>query len=172
MNTSDAKTPPHSVTSVFPALFILLFAIAMLLWSQVYSEESKRFPTVVSGCLVVLALIDFWSRSGLPGQKAVSTFWGAGFTRREMSHNPSLSDEGQMFKWILICVCSIAAFGILVAVPIFCSLYTWLRARRSIVTAVLVGTGVFLFEFGIFEMLLDYELYRGLLFTEDGFESW
>ena len=44
---------PKSVTSLFPALAVLAFAIGMLVWAQTYSEIARRFPSLVAGTLAV-----------------------------------------------------------------------------------------------------------------------
>jgi hypothetical protein len=99
-------------------------------------------------------------------------FWGADFHRREMTHNPLFVDELKSIAWIMFCVVGIAAIGILAAAPLFCLIYTFFHARLTVSVAILVGASVFTFIYGVFEHLLSYQLYRGLLFTEDGFLSW
>ena len=47
-----------------------------------------------------------------------------------------------------------------------------LQAGRSWPVSLFVAMIVLVFEATIFEWVLDYELYRGLLFMEEGFSAW
>ncbi len=168
----DPADAPRIVTSVWPAVVLLAVAVAMMIWARTYGETAARFPSVVAMAMAVLALIDLWSRTRLPGHVAIAAFWGTGFRRREMMHNPGFRDQLAMLLWIAGGFALMAVFGVLTAAPIFCTLYIWLRGRHPPLVAALVGLGVFAFQFAVFEWLLDYELYRGLLFTKGGLAAW
>lgn len=164
--------PPRSVVSVWPALAILAFALDILWWSQSYSPIARQFPSVVAGILAVLALIDLWSRLPVPGRGIVADFWGTSFERREMTHRPALRDEIALTLWVLAAFAGTAVFGILMALPAFCFAYVWRRARRPALQAAAAAVILFGFEFTVFEWLLNYELYRGLLFAKGGLSRW
>ena len=89
MTDKAPQAVPRSVTSVFPALCVLLFAVGMLYWAQDYSPTARRFPSTVAAALILFAVIDLWSRTRLPGRRLISAFWGTEFNRREMAHNPA-----------------------------------------------------------------------------------
>jgi hypothetical protein len=163
---------PRLVTSIWPAVLWLAVAIGMLAWSRTYGETAARFPSLVAGAMVALAVIDIWSRTDLPGRAAVQAFWGTGFARREMSHNPTFGEQLRLILWVAGGFAGMAVFGILVAAPVFCALYVWLHGRHSLLAAGYVGLGVVAFQYAIFEWLLDYELYRGVLLTKGGFAAW
>lgn len=168
----DRPPPPRSVTSVWPAVVLLAVALGMLVWAQGYGPTAARFPTMVAGAMGVLALFDIWSRSALPGRRMIETFWGASFGRREMDHDPPLRDQAALVAWVLACFAGMAAIGILAAAPLFCAAFVRLRGRRSATMSLGVGLAVLAFQFAVFEWLLDYELYRGLLLTKGGLAAW
>ncbi|MDH3264810.1 MAG: tripartite tricarboxylate transporter TctB family protein, partial [Paracoccaceae bacterium] len=159
-------------TSVWPALVLLAVGVGMLVWAQSYSDTSARFPSLVSILLIVLALFDLWSRTRLPGQAAIAAFWGAGFGRREMNYDPPLSRQLAIIAWILACFAAMALVGLLASAPIFCAIFVRFRGGRPWREALSVGSVVVLFQFAVFEWLLEYELYRGLLFTRGGVAAW
>ncbi len=163
---------PKSVRSVWPAVVLFTSAVATLYFASGYSEVSRRFPVMVAYALAGLACIDFYSRTKLPGVGVLNAFWGSGFGRREMTHNPRLRDELILTAWILAAFFGMATVGILVAAPLFCLLYVRLQAGRSWLVSLGVALVVLAFEAIIFEWVLDYELYRGLLFLEEGFSDW
>lgn len=163
---------PKLVKSVWPAVVLFISAIVTLYFAQGYSEVSRRFPVMVSYALAVLACIDFYSRTRLPGVEFLNAFWGSGFGRREMTHNPKLRDELIVAAWVLVAFFGMAAVGIIIAAPLFCLLYVRLRSGRSWLASLAVAVVVLVFEAVIFEWVLDYELYRGLIFMEEGFSAW
>lgn len=172
MTDSKPTEVPYSVRSIWPAVILFVVAIAILVVAQDYNDTARRFPMMVSVSLAVFAAIDFYSRTNLPGVEFIKVFWGSGFDRREMDHNPALRDEVAMLGWVLFAFAVMAVFGILVAAAIFCLLFVRLRSGRTWRVALAVAVIVLAFELAIFEIILDYQLYRGLIFTEEGFSAW
>jgi hypothetical protein len=172
MSTDPESNAPPIITSIWPAVVLLAFATAAFVVAQGYSSTSGRFPSMVAGAMIVLAVCDLWGRTKLPGAGFVETFGGTSFRQREMMHNPTLRNQLECVGWILVAFALMAGVGILAASPIFAAGYVRLRGRRSLIVSLGVGLGVFLFQFAVFELLLDYELYRGLLFTKGGISAW
>lgn len=163
---------PKSITSIWPAVVLLVAAIVTFMVARTYPPTSARFPSLAAGAMIVLAIFDIWSRTTLPGAKIVETFGGTGFRRREMMHDPSFVEQAECVGWILLSFVLMAVIGILAASPVFCAAFVRLRGKRSLLTAAKVGVGVLAFQFAVFEWALDYELYRGLLFTKGGIAAW
>lgn len=163
---------PRAVTSIWPAVILLLVSGAMLVWAQQYRPAAARFPSLVAGAMILLSALDLWSRTRLPGARVIETVWGTGFRNREMMHNPSFALQLQMILWVAACFAGMAVFGILAATPIFCAAYVRLQGGLSLRTAGLIGLGVLAFQVAVFEWGLDYELYRGLAFTKGGIAAW
>lgn len=172
MEPAETTDAPRAVTSVWPGVAMLVFAVIVFAVAWTYPPVSARFPLMVAGALIVLAVLDIWSRSGLPGAGVVETFGGTGFRRREMMHNPGLRDQLECTGWIAAAFALMAAVGILAASPIFCMAYVRLRGRRTLAVAAGVGLAVLAFQFAVFEWALDYQLYRGLFFTKGGISAW
>lgn len=174
MDETETETTeaPRVVTSIWPAVLLLVFAIFMFVVAQSYSSTSARFPSMVAFSMIILTVFDVWSRSNLPGTDIVETFGGTSFRRREMMHNPRFADQAECLGWIAGAFAAMAAIGILAASPIFCAAYVRLRGRNTLAASLSVGLGVLVFQFAVFEWALDYELYRGLFFTKGGVSAW
>ena len=172
MSDRDASEAPYSVTSIWPAVVLLVFAIVVFTIARGYSATSARFPSMVAGATIVLAFFDIWSRSNLPGAKLVGTFGGTSFRQREMMHNPRFLEQLECVGWIAGAFVLMATVGLLAASPIFCAAFVRLRGRRSVIVSAGIGLGVLAFQFIVFEWALDYELYRGLAFTKGGVSAW
>jgi hypothetical protein len=172
MREPDTLPAPRIVTSIWPAVLLLAFAIVTFVVAQGYSATSARFPSMVAGAMIVLSVFDIWSRTNLPGANTVKTFGGTGFRQREMMHNPSLANQAACLGWIAGAFVMMAAVSILAASPIFCAAYVRFKGKRSLAVSVSVGIGVLIFQFAVFEWALNYELYRGLFFTKGGVSAW
>ena len=172
MDETENTKAPYYVTSVWPAVVLLVFAIVMFITAQGYSSSSARFPSMVAATMIVLTIFDVWSRSSLPGAMIVETFGGTSFRQREMMHNPSFAGQVECVAWIATSFGLMATVGILAASPVFCIAFVRMRGRRSLAVSIGVGLGVLVFQYAIFEWALDYELYRGLFFTKGGVSAW
>lgn len=168
------ETPqaPRVVTSIWPAVLLLAFAVVMFVIARGYSATSARFPGMVAGAMIVLAVFDVWSRSKIPGAQVVETFGGTGFRQREMMHNPTFANQAECLGWVAGAFAMMATVGILAASPIFCAAYVRLRGKLTLAVSAGVGIGVLIFQFAVFEWALNYELYRGLFFTKGGVNAW
>ena len=172
MKESDTTDAPRTVTSIWPAVLMLALAIAAFVVARGYGATSARFPSMVAGVMILLAALDIWSRTRLPGAGIVETFGGTSFRQREMMHNPRFARQVECVGWIAGAFVLMATIGILAASPIFCAAFLRFRGRRSVAFAAAVGLGVLVFLFAVFEWALDYELYRGLVFTKGGVAAW
>ncbi len=172
MEDAEIKSAPASVTSIWPPLVLLAFAAVIFAIAWGYPAVAARFPLMVAGAMMVLAIFDIWSRTTLPGARIVQAFGGTGFDRREMMHNPSFGNQAECIGWIAGAFGLMASVGILAGSPVFAAAYVRLRGKRSWAVAGLVGLGVLAFQFFVFEWALDYELYRGLFITRGGWSAW
>lgn len=172
MDTAHPPDVPRSIASVWPAVMLLAFAIAVLAVAWSYPPVASRFPVMVAGLMIVLTVLDIWSRSLLPGAGVIEIFGGTGFRHREMSHDPSVAVQAECIGWIAGCFALMAAAGILAASPIFCAFFVRTRGKRTLAVSATVGLVVLTFQFLVFEWALDYELYRGLFVSRGGIAAW
>lgn len=170
LENSDAV--PKAVRSIYPPLVLIAVAIVMIIWSQRYNETARLVPLLVSYSLLILAFFDLLCRIDRPYIGPLRDFWGADFQNREMKHDPELAAEVNQVLWIVGCVAGMMLVGILATIPVFILSYILIIGRRSWLESVLVTAIVFAFVYAVFEMLLDYQLYRGVIFDERGFQGW
>jgi hypothetical protein len=163
---------PKAVRSVYPPLVLIAIAIVMIVWSQRYNETARLVPLLVSYTLLILALFDLLCRFGSPVIRPLRDFWGADFQNREMKHDPNPAAEISQVLWIAGCVAGMMLIGILPTIPIFILFYIVINGRRPWLESLIVTAIVFAFVYVVFEMLLDYRLYRGVIFDERGFQGW
>lgn len=170
--SGDRNQAPKAVRSVWPAAVLAGFAILMIVWSGGYNETARLVPRLVGWAMLILCAIDILSRLDLPFSQLLKDFWGADFRNREMKHNPRWMAELGQFMWITGLVAGMMTVGILPSVPAFVMAYMAFHGGRRWLECLVAGAVVFGFVFVVFEVLLDYTLYRGLLFDDRGFSNW
>ena len=169
---SDINKAPKAVLSIWPPILLAAFSALMIVWSYDYSETARNVPVIVGWVMLALSLIDMLSRMNLPFSKFLRDLWGADFRNREMKHNPAMKAELSQALWITGFVAGMLTIGILPSIPAFVVSYIAFQGGRRWIESIVAGGIVFGFVFIVFEVLLNYELYRGVLFDERGFSNW
>jgi hypothetical protein len=157
---------------VWPPLAIMAFAAVMFAWTLRYNDIARQVPLLVAGAIFVLGIFDLVCRIERRAFDPLRDFWGGDFRNPEMKHAPRVRDEFVQIGWMIACVTAMMLIGILPTVPLFILLYAMLQGRRPWLESLLVAAVVFVFVYGIFELFLDYRLYRGALFDPRGFQAW
>lgn len=144
--------------------FLLVIMAVMLLvvgssLRMVYFK-SKLLPIVVGSIVFILAAVEL-RKEACAVADLTSTGVGAAVTgeaqRRRLAYYSTAA-------WVLSFLVAIYLIGFLIAIPLFIVFYMkshQLRWTTSVVFAVVTWA----FVYGVFELAVGIELYRGLLFT-------
>lgn len=170
VDNNDAA--PRVVRSVAAPLVLIAASLMLLIWSSTFNETARQVPMLVAAALLVLSIFDFICRFDAPALRPIRDFWGADFRNREMRHDPRWTAEVAQILWMVACVVAMLSIGILPAVPLFVFLYIVANGRRPVIEGLATALVVFGFVYVVFEVLLEYELYRGALFDPRGYLGW
>jgi hypothetical protein len=163
---------PAKIKSVWPPLLLLLMSLGYAYWAQDYGDIPRLMPTLVGLATAGLAVLDLLSRFDTRLGRALQLTLGADFERREMSHDPSLASEARQLGWMVGCIVALLMIGILPTVPLFILAYMRFSGGQPWMRSALSALFVLIFVTVVFEVLLDYSLYRGVLFDPRGFGAW
>jgi hypothetical protein len=163
---------PRLVRSIAAPSVLIVTSLALLIWSSMFNQTARQVPMLVATAMLVLSIFDFLCRFDVPALRPLRDFWGADFRNREMRHNPRWTSEVGQVLWMIGCVVAMLLIGFLPAVPLFVFLYMVINGRRPMIESLVTAAIVFGFVFVVFEVLLDYQLYRGALFDARGFSDW
>jgi len=172
MPIESNDTAPKLVRSVAAPSVLIAASLALLIWSSTFDQTPRQVPMLVAGAMLVLSIFDFICRFDVPALRPLRDFWGADFRNREMRHNPRWTAELGQVLWMIGCVAAMLSIGFLPAVPLFVFLYMVINGRRPMIESLATAAIVFGFVYIVFEVLLDYQLYRGALFDARGFSGW
>ena len=172
MSAEKKPEAPKAVRSVYPPLVLITLTVGVIAWSQPLSRVAREVPLLVCYGLLALSAIDLLSRLDFPFSKVLRDVWGADFRNREMNHNPSWEAEAVQFLWVIACTAGMLTIGILPSIGMFVLAFMRLHGRRPWRESAIAAVATFGFVYVVFEVLLDYRLYRGALFDEHGFANW
>jgi hypothetical protein len=136
------------------AIFVMLFSLAIVLGAYTYPyEAARRIPVLIGSVVFVLAAITLALE--LRSKKKDTS---------DAEGEPSLISYWRTGAWVCGVGLSIYLVGFLVAIPLFLFSYLKLNStgwKRSTIVAVITTAVVY----GLFEYILSFKLYRGLVFS-------
>ena len=145
-------------------IIIILLMLFVVLWSLLRMEsfESKLLPLLFGSIVFILAVIGLGNEI-LAGGKPKTTATESQASKRE--------ETGERWggylangSWLAGFILGIYLLGFIIAIPLFVLSYMkWLGTRW--ITAIIWSIVSPAIIYGVFEVALDVDLYRGLLLT-------
>jgi len=169
---TDSSQTPALVRSPLVPLALFVMSSGFAIRSNQLPEIPRMMPFLVAMITAVLCVLDFLARGKSEFAQKIGHWLGADFSNREMKHNPAISAEAVMILWMLLCVSLMMFIGILPSIFIFVLVYMRYQGKQSWRNSILASIGNLLFVVAVFEVLLQYNLYRGALFDSRGFDAW
>lgn len=164
----DENIPPKSNgTSFFPPVVLALIAGTMTWWALDFGDTARRLPILIGSGTLALIVLDFLSRFENATGRFLRAAIGADFSDPEMQHTPRWQAEVTQVAYLALILSGIVIFGFLAAVPSCIFLYMLLQGKQSVLRSALVSIGVLVLIATLFEVILDYDLYRGVLFDSN-----
>jgi hypothetical protein len=147
------------------AFIVLGFFVVMFLWSEQIKEVlSREFPLLVSGAGIVLAVLDVIAQTETGIGRRIGLVLSGSAHMTDDGLIVGIKREFIVMLWIVVATTLMVLFGFVVGIPAFVFGYSILHARRTVRQGAIAAiVTVFAIWIG-FELLLNYELYPGLLF--------
>lgn len=149
------------------SLVVFALIVGFLFWARTLEPAGRLFPMLVGWMGLVLCALDVlahtptrigtWVGMVLSG----SAHFDAG---KQEEEKVSPWREATACLWMLAGLALIVFLGFMIAVPIFIVTYMMIRGRRSLRQSLVSALLTSLFIWLIFSVLLEYELYPGILF--------
>jgi len=160
--------PNRAVRTIYPPILLGLLTIGFIVWSYYYSPTSRMVPLVVGYGTMALLALDLVSRLDNRVGSMVRIAAGADFSDLEMPSTTRPSKELGAALSMAAAVVGFLLVGHLVAVPLLIVAWMRLIGRRSWRESLIAALATGLFIYVVFELLLSYELYRGVFLDKRG----
>lgn len=166
MTDRDTNSISRGTDSIFPPIVLAVLAGIIVYLSSGYGATARQLPMLIGTMTLALALLDLVSRlPGAPG-RFLRLALGAGFRERELDFEPQWRAELAHMAWLAVVVLAVIAFGLLITIPGFVFAYSRLKGGWPLWLSALTAGAVVTVVALVFEVALDYELYRGMLFAD------
>jgi hypothetical protein len=152
-------------TRLAPPLVVFACSIGFLIWAYTYEGRAEMMPALTGWFLVVMSFLDILANTGTRVGGAVAEFFSGKLTGEAKGEaHGSLGRTVQAMAWPGGFVAGIVLFGFFIAIPIYVFLFMLLFGKKSLRKAVTGALATTFFTLVVFEWLLDYEVFRGVLF--------
>jgi hypothetical protein len=163
--TSTTMMSSLSRRNLVVSVVVLALFVGVFLWSeQIADPRGREFPVLVCGAGIVLCLLDLIAQTETSiGRTMAMVLSGSAH------HAASGPDHGLRLQviamlWIVAATAVMVLAGFLAGIPLYVLGYSLLHARRNLRQSVIAAIAVTIAIWVGFELLLNYELYPGLLF--------
>lgn len=160
------------------AFAIIITSIFFLYFSRNFPERSKVMPYTISLIVLFLAIIEIIIET-IPSFKKLDdykiNYFGKNISltllkpntisEQKTKNNKNNSGFYKILSWVFITIICIYFLGFLVVLPIFIGLFYRFEADYSWVKALVISLLYEATVFLLFQILLNVELYKGILFS-------
>lgn len=150
----------------YVALVVLAIFALMLVWSaHIPQPRGREFPTLVAWTGLVLGFLDVVAHTDTGvGRLIAMALSGTAHVAEEGSRY-GIRKEVLSILWVVLATAAMILGGFLVGIPVYVFFYLLLHGRKSVRFSVLTALFTTLAIWLSFEVLLEYDLYTGILFA-------
>lgn len=156
--------PERRLTSLYFAFGVMALMLFFLHETYEYPVNVRAFPLIIGYAGIALSILDILSVTETRLGRTVSRVFGAALDEEKLTA-PRLGRELLVFLTLGACLLAIWLFGFLITSPIFVFLWMLVGGRKPFLVAALGGVLTLAFIYGLFELVLRYELYLGVVTT-------
>ncbi|MBF9033048.1 hypothetical protein HKCCE2091_02260 [Rhodobacterales bacterium HKCCE2091] len=163
-------TASRRLSEALPSL-VLLGVAAFYAWvSFDYSAQTRAIPLGVAGLAILLVLVDLASQGeGAVARRIRRVISGSGAPSPvpgldgQAGQRHAARHELAAFGWIAGFLVLAIVTGFYIAIPLYVIAYLRIHGGKPILVAAATGLGLVAVLYGLFEILLGYEVFGGLI---------
>jgi hypothetical protein len=162
------RTRDLSIVSTYaPPILVLLVTVSFLLLAYTYEGRTRQVPVLVGWILLVLCVLDVIAASATRIGYTVKAFFGGATVGGGVAETADYSIGKVILAilWPTAFVALVVVVGFVVSIPIYVFLFVAVQGLDGIGRAALASIITTACIYVLFEILLKYEIYRGILFT-------
>ena len=161
------NTPSSRFWQLLPPVVMLVFSVVFLGWSYSYGERAQQMPVLVGWVMLLLCALDVIASTGTHAGDMVRAFF-SGTLIGEKPETAAAKPVGRTLiaiLWPTAFVFLVALFGFIPVIPVYAFLFVVVQGRRGLRQGLISAAVTTAFTYVVFELLLRYEVYRGLVFS-------
>lgn len=151
-------------SALYFAFGVMAFMIFFMHETYALKGKEQDFPLIIGYAGVVFSVLDIASVTETTFGRFVTRIFGAMLDPNEIKPR-RVSRELIVFAVMALGVLAIWLFGFLIASPIFVFLWMMIGGGKSLKLSIYVGFATLVFIYGLFELILQYDLYPGIVTT-------
>ena len=154
------KNKPKADYSFIVVFLVSVLIIVLSLRMQYF--KSKLLPLILAGIILILSVIGFWLNIKDLRKKQEAIGPGAGKKAKADNAEGTWQEKTAALLWIAGYLFSIYLVGLVIAIPVFVFAYMkthGIKWSTTVIWTILCTVAIY----GVFELLLEVELYRGVL---------
>jgi hypothetical protein len=157
----------RSRKDLYVSLVMLAAMVAMLILSYQLDPKGRMMPVLVAWAGIVLCALDAFGHTDSRAGRWVGMFLS---DRLDLQKRPPaarrLSVEALACFWMMVALALMLVLGFILATPLYILGYMLIYGRRSFRQSAITAVVTTAFIWVVFEILLQYNLYRGILFED------
>jgi hypothetical protein len=158
---SSADAVPASRGEWAFSAFVLVFIVGYLFESYTYDEDERTVPLLAAWSTLAIFVLDVLVMSNTRVGRIVAIVFPR--VGGPLDQSPAKL-AASLFAWFTGLGVGIYLVGFLITIPLYVIASLMLRGRKPFRTAAIFAASVFAVIWIVFEWLMGYELYRGVLF--------
>jgi hypothetical protein len=158
-------TAPSLATRLAPALGVFACAVGFLVWTYAYTGRGHMLPALTGWILVILSALDIVAATPTRlGGGIAELFAGKVIGEAKAEAHGTLSRILMAAAWPGAFVAGVILFGFFLAIPVYVFAFMLLFGKKTLREALIAAATTTVFTLVVFEWLLNYEVFRGILF--------
>ena len=152
---------------MIPAVIMLTFSIVFLNWSYSYGERAEQVPVLVGWVMFTLCMLDVAASTGTRIGDMVQAFF-SGTIIGEDNSSAAGKPVGRTIAamlWPTAFVLIAGVFGFMAVIPIYVFFFVVVQGKKSLRQGIIAAAVTTAFTYVVFELLLRYEVYKGIVFS-------
>ena len=159
------QTPASFWKGMVPALAFLGMSIGFLAWAGTYDPGPRAVPVLVGWLALALAALDVVTQTDTRwGRLLAQLLSGRALDAGVDEEDHPVGRQAVAILWLVGFVAGVIVLGFFVTIPIYVLAFMVVQGRKPVRQSALAAVAITGLMWVVFEWLLRYEVYKGLLF--------
>lgn len=157
--------------NLYVSLIVLALMVGFLFWALDFDPRGRMMPVLVAWIGIVLATLDVIAHTDNKVGRWLALVLSGTFEEMRRTEDPAVRSarfrrEVAACLWMLAAVALVFVVGFLPAIPVYIFAYMLIYGKRSVRQSGITALVTVFFVWLVFEIFLQYEIYRGILFSD------